>query len=238
MSIVCKDCGFENENGEKFCAMCNADLSSSTSNSSFPEPHEKDTMMVAQVKTVAQTENVAIKPSTGTKIFFVNCENARTKTIVHSANITSYFCDGCKEEHQIDGFFWIVQEEVEENTKEPAQSLVTSTIEQVSSGNGQHLVLEDVDTHMKIEISTTGGTFGRYGTYGSAYLQSDPRGRMVSGEHCRFKYEYGRWSIEHLSRTNDTILDGRKLEHGLEEPIRNGKIITFANAISFKVRIL
>jgi pSer/pThr/pTyr-binding forkhead associated (FHA) protein len=60
---------------------------------------------------------------------------------------------------------------------------------------------------------------------------------MVSGEHCRFKYEYGRWSIEHLSRTNDTVYNGRKLEHGYEEAIRDGKVITLANAIDFIVRI-
>lgn len=245
MSKVCKVCGWENEDSDKVCAMCNTDLSDVASSNndridvapSFPNPmEEKEGMTVAQVKTVAQSENPQSKMISNGKRFVVNCENSRTKTIVESANITSFYCEGCKEEHQIDGFFWTVQEE-EGLVQAPTSTIVETTIEQVSSGSGQHLVLEDADTHVKIEIGSEGGTLGRYGTFGASYLQSDPRGRMVSGEHCRFKYEYGRWSIEHLSRTNDTVYNGRKLEHGYEEAIRDGKIITLANAISFIVRI-
>lgn len=246
MSIVCKDCGFENEDGERYCAMCNADLSATvfkeesvkSVTSSFPQPLiENEALTVAQVKTIAQVNEAPKAITSGSKKYFVSCENSRSKTYVESNTISSYYCEGCKEEHLIDGFFWIVQEEAEPDNISLSQNLVESAINQVSSRSGQHLVLEDIDTHVKIEISSTGGTFGRYGTFGSAYLQSDPRGRMVSGEHCRFKYEYGRWSIEHLSRTNDTVYNGRKLEHGFEEAIRDGKIITFANAISFIVRI-
>lgn len=246
MSIVCRECGFENEDNEKRCAMCDAELLANETSmettkvvTPMPQPYaENETLTVAQIKTVAQVNESPKMGVTGAKKFFVSCENSRSKTYVESSNISSYYCEGCKEEHQIDGFFWIVQEEFEEPENiTSSQKLVESTIEQVNNGSGQHLVLEDVDTHMKIEISSSGGTFGRYGTFGSAYLQSDPRGRMVSGEHCRFKYEYGRWSIEHLSRTNDTVYNGRKLEHGFEEAIRDGKIITFANAISFMVRI-
>lgn len=214
MSIVCRECGFENEDGEKYCAMCNANLSA------------------------PQADKAVKTRPNRTKKFFVNCENSRSKTYVESNDISSYYCEGCKEVHQIDGFFWIVQQETtDSDTDTSEKKSVESAVEQSGRGNGQHLVLEDVDTHVKIEISPAGGTFGRYGTYGSAYLQSDPRGRMVSGEHCRFRYEYGRWSIEHLSRTNDTVYNGRKLEHGYEEAIRDGKIITFANAMSFIVRI-
>lgn len=247
MSIVCRECGFENEDGEKYCAMCNSALSVSADQTEslkpvstpFPQPYaENEVLITAQVKTVAQVNGTPKFNVNGTKKYFVSCENSRFKTYVESSNIASYYCEGCKEEHQIDGFFWIVQEEMAETENiTTSQNLVESAIEYVNSGNGQHLILEDVDTHVKIEINSIGGTFGRYGTFGSAYLQSDPRGRMVSGEHCRFKYEYGRWSIEHLSRTNDTVYNGRKLEHGFEEAIRDGKIITFANAISFIVRI-
>lgn len=246
MGIICKDCGFENEDGERYCAMCNADLSATgfkaegvkPVTSSYPQPLiENEILPTAQVKTAAQVNEAPKSITTGSKKYFVTCENSRSKTYVGSDTITSYYCEGCKEEHQIDGFFWIVQEEVEHQKVSSAPDLVGAAIDQIKSGSGQHLVLEDVDTHIKIEISSAGGTFGRYGTFGAAYLQSDPRGRMVSGEHCRFKYEYGRWSIEHLSRTNDTVYNGRKLEHGFEEAIRDGKIITFANAISFVVRI-
>lgn len=245
MSIVCKECGFENEDGDKYCAMCNSDLSklgvveeikpaSSVSSKAYDD---RETLTMAQTKTIAQSEETSSVSLAGRKRFFVNCENSRTKTFVDSTDITSYYCEGCKEEHQIDNFFWSVQEEIEDETENIDNQSENIIMEQINSDAGQHLVLEDVDTHLKIEISSVGGTFGRYGTYGASYLQNNPRGRMVSGEHCEFKYEYGRWSIEHLSKTNDTIYNGRKLEHGFEEALRDGKIITFANAISFIIRI-
>lgn len=244
MSIICRDCGFENEDGERFCAMCNADLSAVAQTVSPAAPkikpplteklNENEAMTIAQIKTVTQTEKpMQSNTAAGAKKFFVYCENSRTKTPVDGASITSYYCAGCKEVHQIDDFFWSVQEEV--SVQQPA--VKEPTAERENSGSGQHLILEDLDTHVQIEISMAGGTLGRYGTYGADYLQRDPRGRMVSGEHCRFKYEYGRWYIEHLSRTNDTVYNGRKLEHGYEEAIRDGKIITLANAISFLIRI-
>ncbi len=245
MSKICKVCGWENEDGDKICAMCNAELddaivaekNTGVSSPSSDRSNEKENVTVAQIKTVKQTEGTKQQVTSSAKRYVVNCENSRTKTVVDSPNITSYYCEGCKEEHQIDGFFWIVQEEEEPSVaNEQTENISVNKLESI--GNGDRLILEDVDTHEKIEISSAGGTLGRYGTYGSAYLQGDPRGRMVSGEHCRFKYEYGRWSIEHLSRTNDTVYNGRKLEHGYEEGLRDGKIITLANVISFMVRIV
>lgn len=232
MSIECKVCGYENEDDRKYCEICNTDLSDFMD---VVEPEKSLAEPFPQPYAEKETHKINVY---GTKKYYVSCENSRTKTYVESDSISSYYCEGCKEEHQIDGFFWIVQEELTESENITSDShKADSVIEQVNRTSGQHLLLEDVDTHFKIEISSAGGTFGRYGTYGSEYLQSDPRGRMVSGEHCRFKYEYEKWTIEHLSRTNDTVYNGRKLEHGYEEAIRDGKIITFANAMSFMVRI-
>ncbi len=246
MSIKCKDCGFENEDGEKYCAMCNAELDLPKANAvsmDIPAPNpvghqrENESMTIAQTETFKQPGAAIPHIVPGVKRYIVNCGNSRTKTIVNSPDITSYFCEGCREEHQIDGFFWVVEEEQLSEADNSVQHVMSPSVSE-NIGKGDTLVLEDIDTHVKIEIGSSGGTFGRYGTYGAAYLQSDPRGRMVSGEHCRFKYEYGRWSIEHLSRTNDTVYNGRKLEHGYEEAIRDGKIITLANVISFVVRIV
>lgn len=248
MIVVCKDCGFENEDKERYCVFCNADLSAMDIKKDREKPItlspqqqllDKETLTLKQLDSLEQVNEEQIVISNDTKKFFVSCENSRSKTYVDSNTILSYYCEGCREEHQIDGFFWIVQEELNETKKiTPNQNSVETAIEKVNAGNGQYLVLEDVDTNVQIKISSTGGTYGRYGKFGSAYLQSDPRGKMVSGEHCIFKFEYGRWSIEHLSRTNDTVYNGRKLEHGFEEAIRDGKIITFANSISYIVRIL
>lgn len=242
MSIVCKDCGFENEDSDKHCVMCDAELFQLESNEGVGNRvdslnlfEEKNDVMVRHKENVVFSEKIYGEKSSGAQRYFVNCEISRKKTMVESAEISSYFCDGCKEEHFIDGFLWIVQEEM---LQELTPTIVETVTVQAKNAKREKLVLETVDTHFEIEINCDGGTLGRYGTYGADYFQSDPRGRMVSGEHCRFKYEYGRWSIEHLSRTNDTVYNGRKLEHGYEEALRDGKIITLANAISFIVRII
>ena len=46
-----------------------------------------------------------------------------------------------------------------------------------------------------------------------------------------------RRDIKKYPRNEIVVYNGRKLEHGYEEAIRDGKIIILANAISFIVRI-
>lgn len=241
MSWECPKCYFINDDDDKICAMC------SEPRETIPEP--KAPAPAATVSAPAVGPEIADE---GTNIptaknepvsYFISCPTSGYKTVVDSPDVTEYFCKGCGEMHPVDNVLWIVEKEVAQATAAPAASVSETTgVSAGTSGtvenNGGILVLEDVDTHFRIEIDKAGGTIGRYGKYGAAYFQSDPRGRMVSGEHCRIKYEYTKWSIEHLSRTNDTVYNGRKLEHGFEEGLRDGKTLTLANAMTFLIRIL
>ena len=121
-----------------------------------------------------------------------------------------------------------------------AQPTISHTATAAQAGlMGNRLVLEDIDTGKQIEISKAGGTLGRYGTFGADYFQTDPRGGWISGEHCRITYsEDTGWMLEHLSRTNDTVYNSRKLEHGYQERLRDGKLLVLANKMTFRIRML
>ena len=249
MGFICAVCGFENEDGEKKCVMCGTDLEVPVTEERAMDFRDQAAVFQSQsayvesapvqVKTVAQVQReTRADRISGTSRYYVECQNARVKTAVPSRDITSYYCPGCKEEHPIDGFLWIVEEEQEEQTPAPAQT--PSVNMQVNSEGEHRLILEDMDTHVTIEIDMEGGTLGRYGDYGAAYLQGIPNGRMVSGEHCRFLFDRNAdsWTILHLSRTNDTVYNNRRLEHDRPERIRNGKILVLANAVRFMIRIM
>lgn len=243
MSIICDNCGFENEDNELFCAVCNHPLQAET-NAAPVQP----IMAEERVNTLPQTPVKMVSP--GGK-YYVICEECRGKTYVSGPDIASYFCSGCQKEQFIDGIFWSVEEEqpqeqpmaeaVAVSERFPtAQPTVSHTATVAQAGSmGNRLVLEDIDTGKQIEISKAGGTLGRYGTFGADYFQTDPRGSWISGEHCRITYsEDTGWMLEHLSRTNDTVYNSRKLEHGYQERLRDGKLLVLANKMTFRIRML
>lgn len=243
MSITCSKCDFVNDDNELFCVVCHHPLQAET-NAAPVHP----IMAEERVNTLPQTPVKMVSP--GGK-YYVICEECRGKTYVNGPDITSYFCQGCQKEQFIDGIFWTVEEEQtqEEPMTEPAplpghvaaaQPAIAQTATTVQTGSmGNRLVLEDIDTGRQIEISKAGGTLGRYGTFGADYFQTDPRGGWISGEHCRITYsEDTGWMLEHLSRTNDTVYNSRKLEHGYQERIRDGKLLVLANKMTFRIRML
>ena len=65
--------------------------------------------------------------------------------------------------------------------------------------------------------------------------------RTVSREHIQISFRGGEksgdWVISHLSKTNDTEVDGEKICHGSFIILKNGSEITLAKKISFKVEI-
>lgn len=243
MSILCDNCGFENEDDELFCAVCNHPLQAGAD--------------VALVQPVMAEERVNTLPQTPVKMtgpggkYYVICEECRGKTYVSGPEIASYYCPGCQKEQFIDGILWSVEEEqpgeqtIAETAPDPGQfRTMQPTMPQTASVPqtapvGNRLVLEDIDTGKQIQISKAGGTLGRYGTFGADYFQTDPRGGWISGEHCRITYsEDTGWMLEHLSRTNDTVYNSRKLEHGYQERLRDGKLLVLANKMTFRIRIL
>ena len=224
--IVCKQCGYENPEGSTICEVCAEPLDivlEEIVNDSVQEILQTD-----HADTISQVDELIDDDNE----YFVICPESQTKTILQHGKVTSFYCEGCKKKHDIDGFLWNIEKKSKE--KNSANSLETSNLVKEESGN--HLCLEEINSHFRIEIDDAGGTLGRYGKYGSDFFQS--RGLlMVSGEHCLITNEFGNWVLRHKSKTNQTKYNNMIL--GMDEPnlLENGKVITLANAVSFTVRI-
>lgn len=223
--IICKQCGYENPEGSQICEICAEPLQAESA--SIQQPVMQTSSVIAeQAATVIQD---SAEPGDG-KEYYVLCPESQTKTIVTGGNITSFYCEGCKRQHDIDGFLW----SVEMKSKEISQ--VVDVSPSSSAVKGDSLWLEEVNSHVRIEIDKAGGTLGRYGKFGADFFQSRNM-LMVSGEHCIITYEFGNWVIRHISKTNQTMYNNMIL--GTNEPklLEDGKILTLANAVSFVVRI-
>ena len=61
--------------------------------------------------------------------------------------------------------------------------------------------------------------------------------QTVSGEHLKIDYRGGDWIIEHLSKTNDTEVNGEKMEYESPIILKDGFKIILAKRIVFTVRI-
>lgn len=153
---------------------------------------------------------------------------SNTKTSVPNNSVKKYFCKGCNKEHVIDGFLWKIESEVK-----PFE--ISNSVIPEKTPCKDNLILEDIKTHFIIKIDKNGGTIGRYGDYGAEYFRANFG--MVSGKHCRFRYENGNWIVQHISRTNDTKYCDMRLERQEERIIENGRILNLANAVSFLIRI-
>lgn len=235
MSIICKQCGFENPDGSTICEICAEPLNEAIVEQTESVVETPVAAPSAQTTTVSSNTNMQatvqqVEDNDGFE-YSVTCPESNTKTILPNGNVRHFFCDGCKKEHEIDGFLWTIdRKEVE---KESTDSVETTL---QAGGTGDSLWLEEVNSHFRIEIDKMGGTLGRYGKYGADFFQS--RGLLtVSGEHCVITNEFGNWVIRHVSKTNQTKYNNMIL--GTNEPnlLEDGKILTLANAVSFVVRI-
>lgn len=228
MSIICKQCGYENPDGSTICEICAEPLESGSIDSVQKENRPVKTQsIINQTATVQQVEE-----SDDRYEYFVTCPESNTKTILPNGKVSTFYCEGCKKNHDIDDFLWVIERKEKDN-KDFSGEVVDNTNDNQS---GDVLWLEEVNSHFRIEIDKAGGTLGRYGKYGSEFFQS--RGLLtVSGEHCIITNEFGNWVIRHISKTNQTKYNNMIL--GTNEPnlLENGKIITLANSVSFVVRI-
>ncbi len=252
MSIICKQCGYENPDGASVCEICAeplgtadpVDVTQAQVQQPISQPITQPVQQQAQIAqpspanieaTVAQINTV---PQDAPIIddgneYFVLCPESQAKTILPSGNVTTFYCEGCKKQHEIDGFLW----NIEKRAKGSSVTASQSTAPQVQTApKGDNLWLEEINSHVRIDIDKSGGTLGRYGKYGADFFQS--RGfLMVSGEHCMFSYQYGTWVLNHISKTNQTMYNNMIL--GANEPtvLEDGKVLTLANAVTFIVRI-
>ena len=227
MSIICKQCGYENPDGSTICEIC-AEALDTSNNASAPvaTPVIKEEPIINTMATVHQVEE-----SDDGFEYFVMCPESQTKTILANGKLNTFYCEGCKKNHEIDGFLWSIERKEKEN-----KASSCSTDINMAKPSGDVLWLEEVNSHFRIEIDKVGGTLGRYGKYGSEFFQT--RGLLtVSGEHCVITNEFGNWVIRHVSKTNQTKYNNMIL--GTNEPnlLEDGKILTLANAVSFVVRM-
>lgn len=224
-AIKCKQCGCENPEGSTECMVCTApliDVAEVTSERRAEEPSKTPEMLRQPVSS-----------EEGDTEYFVICPESQTKTILPHGDMTSFYCEGCKKEHVIDGFLWSIEKKEKEATGAEASEKTCQTQPEEKSDN---LWLEEINSRFRIDIDKAGGTLGRYGKYGADFFQSR-RLLTVSGEHCMITYEYGNWVLRHISRTNQTKYNNMIL--GSNEPnlLEDGKVLTLANAVTFIVRI-
>lgn len=227
-TIKCGQCGYENPEGSTICEICAEELLQTVKQEPVAQSvivQNVNTVVVpTQVSTASQIEDDGNE-------YFVLCPESHTKTIVPNGKVTSFFCEGCKIQHDIDGFLWNIESRAKGDAP---MGKGTPQTQNVSTGDA--LWLEEVNSHFRIDIEKSGGTLGRYGKYGSEFFQSRSL-LMVSGEHCVISYEFGNWVLRHISRTNQTKYNNMIL--GMNEPnlLEDGKMLTLANAVTFVVRI-
>ena len=230
--IKCKQCGYENPEGEFFCEMCAEPLSVEVPTANLNVPSAPAPISPPPVQQRPQTTipQVTASHSSGRE-YYVLCPESQTKTILPNGTVTKFFCNGCRKEHMIDGFLWQVESRAIQNV-----SAVNEPQTAKAPAKENHLYLEEVNSHFRIEIDKEGGTLGRYGKYGADFFQSRDM-RTVSGEHCGITFEHHSWVLRHMSRTNQTKYNGMILSSGEPVLLENGKILTLANTVSFVVRI-
>lgn len=239
--IICKQCGYENPEGSTICEICAEELVSSKE-SVQTEVSQVINKEQESINGSPDTITNNIRQATEQQIndgreYYVICPESQTKTVLPNGNVTSFFCEGCKKEHDIDGFLWNIESnELEKINNNQSTVTASNCFDKESSPKGDNLYLEEMNSHYRIDIDKAGGILGRYGKYGADYFQS--RGLLtVSGEHCSISYEFGNWVIRHISRTNETRYNNMVL--GTNEPnlLEDGKVLTLANTVSFIVRI-
>lgn len=228
MSIICKQCGYENPDRSTVCEICAEPLNGSHDTS--------EAIPSAPVKEAPAADPPSASPQTAETAdayeYFVVCPESNTKTMLPNGHLNRFYCEGCKKDHDIDGFLWTIEKK-EKEKKVSSDAAATSTSAKPS---GDVLWLEEITSHYRIQIDKLGGTLGRYGKYGAEFFQS--RGMLtVSGEHCMITNEFGNWVIRHISKTNQTKYNNMLL--GTNEPtlLEEGKLLTLANTVSFVVRM-
>lgn len=238
-TIICKQCGYENPEGSVICEICASDLDNAspeittqiTQQTTVVEPEQGNGMPVQSTATIQQTaQQMNISSGDGYE-YFVLCPESQTKTVLPGNAVTNFYCVGCKKQHDIDGFLW----NIERREVEAAEEIACTQVPTGTKGNT--LWLEEVSSHVRIEIDKEGGTLGRYGKYGARFFQ-ERNMLTVSGEHCIITNEFGNWVIRHISNTNNTKYNNMIL--GKNEPnlLEDGKMLTLSNTVTFIVRIV
>lgn len=246
---ICKECGYELEDDEIECPNCGE---------VFAESEEKNIKKIDDGKNNISIENnkktekdiekniekeEEKREETKTGKMLARCNVTGFEVEINEGE-TEFYCEDCQEEHSIDGEMYIAInlekeekiEEIEEKRKErEGQKEKNLKTEKKFEEEALYLLFRGNETEF-IKIPKTGGTVGRYGDYGAKFF-NERYMQTVSGEHLKIDYRGGDWIIEHLSKTNDTEVNGEKMEYESPIILKDGFKITLAKRIVFTVRI-
>lgn len=223
--IICPQCGYENPEGSVICDICAEPLGATEP----PVPEPEPVRVPAPAPSAPPVQAQTAVPGEGRE-YFVFCPESQTRTMLPDGNVTRFFCEGCRVEHEIDDFLWQIE------SRNIAGESAPAAVQTPEHTGGDELWLEELNTRFRIDIAKPGGTLGRYGTFGSQYFLSNNM-HTVSGEHCRITYEYGTWVLRHISNTNSTHYNGFQLEREEPNMLEDGKLLTLANTVTFRVHI-
>lgn len=244
---ICKECGYELEDDEIECPNCGE---------VFAESEEKNIKKIDDDKNNKKTEkdiekNIEkeeekreeTKSQSKTGKMLARCNVTGFEVEINEGE-TEFYCEDCQEEHSIDGEMYVAInlekeekfEEIEEKRKKrEEQKEKNLKTEKKFEEESLYLLFRGNETEF-IKIPKTGGTVGRYGDYGAKFF-NERYMQTVSGEHLKIDYRGGDWIIEHLSKTNDTEVNGEKMEYESPIILKDGFKITLAKRIVFTVRI-
>ena len=246
---ICKECGYELEDDEIECPNCGE---------VFAESEEKNIKKIDDGKNNISIENnkktekdiekniekeEEKREETKTGKMLARCNVTGFEVEINEGE-TEFYCEDCQEEHSIDGEMYIainlekeekIEEIEEKRKKREEQKEKNLKTEKKFEEESLYLLFRGNETEF-IKIPKTGGTVGRYGDYGAKFF-NERYMQTVSGEHLKIDYRGGDWIIEHLSKTNDTEVNGEKMEYESPIILKDGFKITLAKRIVFTVRI-
>ncbi|QUB95583.1 FHA domain-containing protein [Leptotrichia sp. oral taxon 218] len=240
---ICKECGYELEDDEIECPNCGE---------VFAESEEKNIKKIDDDKNNKKTEKDIEKniekeeekrEETKTGKMLARCNVTGFEVEINEGE-TEFYCEDCQEEHSIDGEMYVainlekeekIEEIEEKRKKREEQKEKNLKTEKKFEEEALYLLFRGNETEF-IKIPKTGGTVGRYGDYGAKFF-NERYMQTVSGEHLKIDYRGGDWIIEHLSKTNDTEVNGEKMEYESPIILKDGFKITLAKRIVFTVRI-
>lgn len=152
--MKCKQCGYENPDDAVVCEICAEPLENAGESAAAPQGNVGAPAVQADA---AEDGNA----------YFVICPESQTKTMLPGGNVTSFYCRGCKKQHEIDGILWSIEKKA--RAQAPTASNVT---QQQSAPKEDNLWLEEVNSHVRIDIDKAGGTLGRYGKFGAGFFRA------------------------------------------------------------------
>ena len=225
--MECKYCGSEILDTYTICPICGKSLI------------EKQVLTAINSNldsTEENKQNITKKELNRSKKMMAKCIETGFETEIDE-DAEGFYCEEHDEYHFIDNDAFIKYPI--NQAKSIEKSITNVTVEKENCEQALYLILKN-DEREFIRIPKKGGTIGRAGNYG-AELFNKYNMRTVSREHIQISFRGGEksgdWVISHLSKTNDTEVNGEKICHGSFIILKNGSEITLAKRISFKVEI-